>query len=442
MKLLILGGSHFQVYAILQAKQMGIYTITCDYLPNNPGHKLSDEYHNISIVDKEKILELARKIKIDGILAYASDIAAPTAAFVAEALGLPTSPYKSVEILTSKHLFREFLRENGFNVPRFISFSTLDSAMEGIENLRFPLMLKPVDSSGSKGVCKVESKQDLIKHFTSTIAFSRTKRAILEEWIEYDGYQIAGDGFSIDGELVFSGFANEHFSVDNVNPFCPICESFPYSGDEREYALTREAVQDILRLLDMKSGAYNFDIRLKDKEVYFLELAPRNGGNLIPQVIEKTFGVNLVKASICAALGLPLDWLKKEIKNSKIHGFYACYVLHARENGIFYDMEIDENLARDICSLDVYVKKGEFVSDFSGSNATLGVMIFRSSSKDEMMYRIENMDKLLKILMGGGKSKCESTRFLCFRFWDLCRFYRFQRLQSRCFSSAKKECVA
>ena len=109
-RVLMLGGSLYQTYAIKEAVRLGYYVITCDYLPDNPGHQYAHEYHNVSTTDKEAVLELAKKLKVDGIVAYASDPAAPTAAYVSEKLGLPTSPYKSVEILSKKHLFRQNLQ--------------------------------------------------------------------------------------------------------------------------------------------------------------------------------------------------------------------------------------------------------------------------------------------------------------------------------------------
>ena len=110
-KILLLGGANTQIPSILTAKKMGYYTITCDYLPDNPGHKFADEYHNVSTTDKEAVLALAKELQIDGILAYATDVAAATAAYVSEAMGFPTSPYKSVDILTNKDKFRAFLEE-------------------------------------------------------------------------------------------------------------------------------------------------------------------------------------------------------------------------------------------------------------------------------------------------------------------------------------------
>ena len=107
-RILFLGASQFQIAPIIYAKEQGHYVITCDYLPNNPGHKFADEYHNISTTDKDAVLELAKRLKIDGIVAYASDPAAPTQAYVGNRLGLPSNPYESVMILAEKIIFEIF----------------------------------------------------------------------------------------------------------------------------------------------------------------------------------------------------------------------------------------------------------------------------------------------------------------------------------------------
>lgn len=122
-KILLLGGSAQQVIAIETAKRLGYYTVLCDYLGDNPGQYVADQFYLVSTTDKAEVLKVAQKEKIDGILAYASDPAAPTAAYVAEQMGLPGNPYESVEILCNKDRFRTFLKENGFNAPEACGYS-------------------------------------------------------------------------------------------------------------------------------------------------------------------------------------------------------------------------------------------------------------------------------------------------------------------------------
>ena len=110
-KLLLLGGSRYLIPIIKAAHELGIYVITCDYLPDNEGHKYADEYHNISIIDREAILDLAIELKIDGILSFATDPGVVVAAYVADRLNLPSPPYESVRILQNKDLFRNFFEK-------------------------------------------------------------------------------------------------------------------------------------------------------------------------------------------------------------------------------------------------------------------------------------------------------------------------------------------
>ena len=105
----MLGGSTSQVCAIKRAKEMGLYVIICDYLPDNPGQFVADEFYLVSTTDKEAVLELAKGLNLDAVICYASDPAAPTAAYVCEKLGLPTSPYESVMVLSNKDTFRQYL---------------------------------------------------------------------------------------------------------------------------------------------------------------------------------------------------------------------------------------------------------------------------------------------------------------------------------------------
>ena len=146
-KILLLGGSSQQIIAIETAKRLGLFTVLCDYLPDNPGQLYADKFYQTSTTDKQAILKIAEDEGINYIIAYASDPAAPTAAYVAEKMGLPTNPYHAVEILCNKDLFREFLSSHGFNTPQAKGYDDSENAQSEIRNFKFPVIIKPVDSS-------------------------------------------------------------------------------------------------------------------------------------------------------------------------------------------------------------------------------------------------------------------------------------------------------
>ena len=396
-KVLLLGGSHFQIPSVKCAKKMGYYTITCDYLPDNPGHKFADEYHNVSTTDKEAVLKLAQDLKIDGIVCYASDPSAPTAAYVAEKMGLPGQPYKSVEILSNKDLFRQFLAENGFNVPRARGFTKKEEAHADWDNFKKPVMVKPVDSSGSKGVSKIETLDELDNAIDYALPFSRCKRFIIEEFVEKFGYQIAGDGFSVDGKLVFRCFANDHFNIHAGNPFVPIGASWPYNMPQRIHDKLHAEIQKVLDLLHMKSGAYNFDARIDENEnVYLMEIGPRNGGNLIAQVTDYATGVDMVEYTIKAATGEDCS----DLHMVEPKGFWSCFMIHSQKAGILKTVEFSDDFKNNnLVEFEMMYKIGEHVDAFNGSNGPLGTMILKFDSMEEMLHKMDNMDDYVKLVV-------------------------------------------
>ena len=186
-KIMMLGGNYFQMTATKAAKELGVEVISVDYLPENPAHKYADEYYNVSTLDKEKVLQVAERLKIDGIVSYASDVSAPTAAYVAEKLGLPTNPYESVNIMTRKDKFREFLTQKGFYMPKGAGFKEEEKkkAYEFFLSLEKPVMVKPVDSSGSKGVSKLYDNEEFNAAFELAVSYSSSRNVIVERMVAF-----------------------------------------------------------------------------------------------------------------------------------------------------------------------------------------------------------------------------------------------------------------
>lgn len=399
-KLLMLGGSLYQTYAIKEAKRLGYYVITCDYLPENPGHKFADEYYNVSTIDKDAVLKLATELKVDGVVAYASDPAAPTAAYVCEKLGLPTSPYKSVEILSNKDLFRAFLQENNFTCPKAMGFTTYEDALAHIDEFRMPVMVKPVDSSGSKGINKMIDKSQLKDFVEDALHYSRGKRFLIEEFIVKKGHQISGDAFSVDGKLVFHCLGNEFYDPNCDKDFAPLGECWPFQMDHKYIEDLEEQLQRIMTLLDMKSNSYNVEAIVgEDDKVYLLELGARSGGSLIPQVTECATGVNMVTWVIQAAAGDSIDLTilggKREMP---IKGFWSNYMVHSNATGAFqsisYDPEFEKNHLVDFVN---DLKVGDHVHRFRDAQDCIGEFILKYDNMEQMFEVIKNIESYINV---------------------------------------------
>lgn len=396
-KILLLGGSAQQIIAIETAKRLGYYTVLCDFLTDNPGQYAADKFYLVSTTDKEAVLEVARKENVDGVLAYASDPAVPTAAYVAEKMELPGSPYESVEILCNKDRFREFLADNNFWTPGAKGYTDLRIAIEDLKNnyFKYPVIVKPVDSSGSKGVSRIDSIDEVYDKLEYAMSFSRGKKIIIEEFVEKFGYQIAGDGLSVNGKLVFRYFANDHFNAKCINPFVPISASFPYNMPKEVQDKIHNEIQRLLDLLHMKTTTYNFDMRIdKDYNIYLMEVAPRDGGNYIPDVIKYATGVDLVECSVRAAMGE-----KIELDNVKAEGYYSYFAVHSLENGILKNIEFTEEGKHHIIENHLIKKSGDEVKAFTGANTTLGCLVMKFDNMEQMLYMMDHSEEWCKVVL-------------------------------------------
>ena len=395
-RLLMLGGSMQQIPIIKRAKEMGLYVITCDYCPDNPGHKFADEYYNVSTTDLDAVLELAKRLNIDGIVAYASDPAAPTAAYVSEKLGLPGNPYQSVKLLTEKDLFRKFLKEHGLNCPKAQGFTNYEDALAAIGDFRFPVMVKPVDSSGSKGVVKIYGVDELKDAVDEALSYSRGKRFIIEEFIVKKGYQVSGDGFSVDGKLVFTSYGNELYSGKGTREYVALGEFWPSLLTEEQKSKVDEELQRLITALGMKTCAYNIEVILDENDtVYVLELGPRNGGSYIPQLIKYATGVDLVDYTIWGALGMDCSSLKME----ETKGVFSNYMIYSITSGKYKGLWFDEQFQKKNL-LDVYCTyhEGDKVTAYQNTTHSLGTILFKAESIDEMIKITNNIENYYKVI--------------------------------------------
>lgn len=386
-----------QIPAIMRARELGYYVITCDYLPKNPGHQFADEYHNVSTTDKDGVLGLARELAIDGIVAYASDPAAPTAAYVAEKMGLPGSPYESVRLLTEKDLFREFLQSHGFNSPVARGYTTYADAMADVDRFKFPVMVKPVDASGSKGVVKVYSKDGLKLAIEEALSYSRAKRFVMEEFIVKKGYQVSGDGFSVDGKLVFTSYGNELYSGKGTREYVALGEFWPSLLTEGQKARVDAELQRLITALGMRTCAYNIEVILdKDDNVYILELGPRNGGSYIPQLIKYATGVDLVDATLKAAMGDTVPHL--EMTPTK--GVFSNYMIYSTVSGRFKRLDFDPNFhSANLLEIHCTATPGDIVHAYQNTSHSLGTILFRARSIDEMISITDSIQDYYKVVV-------------------------------------------
>ena len=394
-KLLLLGGSRFLLPVIREAKALGCHTITCDYLPNNIAHRYSDEYHNVSITDLEATLQLARDLQVDGVMSFACDPGVVTAAYVAEQLGLPNvGPYESVCTLQDKGRFRAFLRDHGFRVPWSKTYDSPEQALKEAPDLRYPLIVKPVDSAGSKGVSRVDAPEQLDAAIRNALQFTRCGRFILEGFIEKQGFSSDTDCFSVDGDLKFVSFDNQYFDRKANNPYAPDGYTWPSVIPDEQQAELRSELQRLLHLLNMGTTVYNVEVRLgTDGNAYIMEVSPRGGGNRLSEMLEYTTGTRLVHNAVRAAIGLPVE----DMHDPVYSGHWSIVILHAEQDGHFARLWIADDARESLVEEDLWVSPGDEVEAFSGASKAVGTLVMNWPTEAERDARMEDISAWARI---------------------------------------------
>lgn len=395
-KLMLLGGLRYLLPVIEEAHKLGAYVITADYLPDNIAHKYSDEYCNVSIVDKEAVLKAAQELQIDGILSHAVDPGVVSAAYVAEQMGLPFQcSYEAACILQDKSKFRKFLQENGFNCPHARGYNNLEDALKDIEYFEWPVIVKPVDSAGSKGVTKVETFKDLAQAVNTALASSISKHFIIEDFLNLNGYQSSADVFTIEGKLVYSTYSDQLFNKDAANPYTPAIEIWPSTMNlEYQDELTNE-LQRLFSLLEVKSGIYNVESRVcTNGKAYIMEVSPRGGGNRIAELQDMATGQNLIKNEILKALAMPMDCMSTPVYD----GIWCNYILHSLESGVLDAIDINEAFKeKHIRSIGFTKEYGDRIQEFMGANQSLGTLFLQFDTREELTKALSNPKEWLKI---------------------------------------------
>ena len=395
-RLMLLGGIRYLLPVIEAAHKQGYYVLTADYLPGNIAHRYSDEYVNVSIVDKEAVLQAAIEKKIDGIMSFGVDPGVVSAAYVQSKLGLPAfGPFESVEILQNKDRFRKFLADNGFNVPRAKGFSSIGEALSDLSWFEYPVIVKPTDSAGSKGVTRVDDEAQLKAALEWAFHHSISGHAIVEEFIEKKGCSSDTDCFSVDGKLTFVSYSAQRFDAHAANPYTPSAYTWPGTFTQKEAHYLTSEIQRLISLLGMKTLVYNIETRVdRNGKPYIMELTPRGGGNRLSEMLRYATGVDMITAVTRAMVGDPIA----PIEQRPYNGHWAELILHADKDGTFQSLEIRDDIPATLVERDLWVSQGDRVKAFNGANDAIGTLVLRFDRAEEMEAVVSQPEKWLKVI--------------------------------------------
>ena len=389
-KLMYLGGSHADIPMIQKAVSMGFQVITVGKNSEGIGHRYGHIYICEDFSDKEKILRLAKEYKIDFISPSCSDFSVATAAYVSGSLGLPGhDSEKTAEIIHKKDLFRQFCSLNNIRIPKFYNFSNL-SEIKNLENdFSFPLIIKPVDSDSGKGITKVNNFDELIGAVEIAFNQSRSKRIVIEEFIE--GTRHAASLIVFNKSIEFIFVDDEQYYL---NPYMVAAASSPSVSYNLVIDLLKKEINKIIKNLDLGDGLLHVQFIVKDCLVYIIEACRRPPGEFYVQLVEYVSEVPYVENIIRGYIG---KVCKIDNKYLNSNNFFIRQCIMADRNGTVNKIEFSEYLNSRIVEKFFWNNVGSDISNFL--NEKVGVIFLKFNTMEEMQECISNMSEHIYVQM-------------------------------------------
>jgi len=308
-KIVIIGASDLQNPLILKAKEMGFETHVFAWKAGDIGEYTADFFYPISIVEKEQILEKCRQIKPDAVATIASDLAEITVNYIANQLGLPSNPVETACLATNKYDMRLTLRAAGLPTPRFVKVGEHDD-LNSVYEMTLPVIVKPTDRSGSRGIYKLTSFDGLSSAIRASIEASFEKKAIVEEYIE--GNEYSCECISQNGEHHCLAITKKF--TTGAPHFIEIGHLEPSDLDQETCGRVREQVFRALDALHITTGASHSEFKVLPgtKEIRLIEIGARMGGDCIgSDLVHLTTGFDFVKMVIQAAAGEEMELIRE-----------------------------------------------------------------------------------------------------------------------------------
>jgi len=303
-RLLLLGGSHADIPLIVAAKNLGFEVITTGNKPSDLGHPFADQYVNGDFSDVLEMTKLASQLQISAVCAGCNDFAAISAAFVAEQLGLPGHDSSDLTLsIHHKNRFYELATSTSVSVPLTREVTTLQEATSTVEQFGLPVILKPTDLTGGKGISVVHRLEDLASAWDIAASITRRDCLVIQQYITGSNHAVSV--IISDGSIAFAFFDNEHYYS---NKYLVGAASFPTELSLEVQSRVKNSVQSLVDELQLVDGLLHLQFMVDAKqEFFFIDVCRRSPGDLYIRFVEISTGIPYPEIIVRAATGLAID---------------------------------------------------------------------------------------------------------------------------------------
>jgi len=387
----VLGGGAWQIPTIRLAKSLGYAVLVTDMYEDAPGYAYADDHERIDIRDRARTLASARQHRIDGIICDTTDVGVPTAAYVADELGLQGIGYETALRFTDKALMREAAAKAGVLQPAYVVLSGAEELGQ-IAEMRFPLAVKPVDNQASRGVHKVGSRAELESAVRDALEHSNVKRVLVEEWI--DGTEVTVEGMCFGGRVSALGISDKERYART--PQIASRLTYPPAMSDEVVAAIRHANVAVIGALGLRTGVTHAEyVVTPDGRIYFVEIAARGGGNrLYTHIVPYLSGVPLPRCYLEWTLGSDDPWPQPDgVARAAILDFFDVPI------GTIRSIEGVAEAARlpGVADLGLELSVGSSFKGAENDRARPGYVVVYGETRAEVIAIAERAKQLVRI---------------------------------------------
>lgn len=382
-----MGAGIYQVPLIKKAKEMGIYTIAVSIPGKYPGFAVADEACHINTVDYDAVLKVAREKQVDGIVTAGTDVAVITIGKVCDELGLCGLSFEAAKIASDKMLMKECYEANGVRTARFRKVHFEDDLEEAIRDLEYPLIFKAVDSSGSRGITRVNTKEDIPGAVAAVKATTRKDYYIVEEFII--GEEFGAQAFVYGGKLQFVLPHGDYVFVGDTG--VPVGHFAPYDLSEEVLQDVFDQTEKAIKAMKLDNCAINADFIMKDQKTYVLEIGGRSGATCLAELVSIYYGFDYYEKIIQAALGEAPSFPQNQAVPN------ASKLLMSDKDGIIRSIANHNASSENIYEVQFDYTVGDAVKKFHVGPHRIGHVITKGTTLEEATASLDEALKNIEI---------------------------------------------
>ena len=387
-KVLILGAGVYQLPLIRKAKERGLHTIVASVAGNYPGFALADKPCYVNTADCEAIVRLAQGEKVDAVCTTGTDVAMQALGAVCDELGLPGITERVGILATNKREMKMMFEAGGVRTPRFREVDSLEQLQAAFEEFEKPVICKAVDTSGSRGIIRVDTAESLADAFQYAKSASRKDYILVEEYIQ--GVEFGAQAAVIEGELQFvmtHGDLLHHGKAD-----IPIGHYVPYSLPQGVVADARRQVELVVKALGLYTCVVNADFMLRSDQVYVLEIGARAGATCLPELVSTYYGMDYYGYILDLSLGL-----KPQVH---FEPKQPCgnLLIRTSRGGILERFEVNRGQL-DVVEVVYDYQRGDKVPAFKLGPDRLGHVVIQGADEASILRDLETLEKSIEVIL-------------------------------------------